>query len=236
MHLSFFIIALLVVIGLAIATLCLWLSLKIFGLKPNRANLYKIVGYEVAFLAITGLLGSVTGGGLAALFNLLSLIGGIVLWVVLLKRSTPDKYRLGRAIASYITSYVFGSVVAIVLAIMGIAFFAQAYKIDGESMSPTLKANQTVLVYKFEKKPDNNAALVYRNSKGVQALGRVHGLPGQSVAITSGSVEVEGNMQQVTSFTLSDNQYYVTADNASYNIPPRVISADSIVGTIGPKL
>ncbi len=235
MHLSFFLIALLVVVGLAIVTLCLWLSLKIFGLKPNRANLYKIVGYEVAFLAITGLLGSVTSGGLAALFNLLSLIGGIVLWVTLLKRFAPDRYKLGRAIGSYITSYVLGTVAATVLAIMGIAFFAQVYKIDGESMAPALKANQTVLVYKFNKQPDNNTAIVYRTSKGTQALGRVHGLPGQSVAITGG-VEVEGNLQEVSSFTLNDNQYYVTVDNASYNIPPRIISADSIVGTIGQKL
>lgn len=236
MHLSFFLIALLVVVGLAIVALCLWLSLKIFGLKPNRANLYKIIGYEVGFLAITGLLGSVTSDGVAALFNLLSLIGGIVLWVVLLKRFAPDRYRLGRAIGSYITSYVFGSVVAVALAIMGIAFFAQVYKIDGESMAPALKANQTVLVYKFEKKPDNNTAIVYRTSKGTQALGRVHGLPGQSVAITGGRIEVEGKLQEVSSFTLSNNQYYVTSDNASYNIPPRIISADSIVGTIGPKL
>lgn len=235
MHLSFFLIALLVVVSLAILTLLLWLSLKIFGLKPNGANLYKILGYEVAFLAITVALGTVTGGGVAALFNLLSLIGGIVLWVVLVKRFAPDKYGLGRAIGSYITSYVFGSVIAVVLAITAIAFFAQVYKIDGDSMAPALKANQTVLVYKFEKKPDNNAAIVYRNSNGVQALGRVQGLPGQSVAIIGGRVEVEGDLQEVSSFTLSDSQYYVTADNTSYNIPPRVITADTIVGTIGPK-
>lgn len=236
MHLSFFLIALLVVLGLAIVTFCLWLSLKIFRLKPDRSNLYKIVGFEAAFLTVTSLIGSITNGGLAGLFNLLFLIGGVLLWVVLLKRFAPHRYSIGRAIGSYITSYVFASAVAVVVAIMGIAFFAQVYKVDGDSMAPALKANQTVLVYKFEKQPDNNSAIVYRTSKGTQALGRIHGLPEQSVAITGGHVEVEGNLQEVSSFKLSNNQYYVTSDNASYNIPPRIISADSIVGTVGPKL
>jgi signal peptidase I len=236
MHLSIFLIALLIGLGLAIVVFSLWLSLKIFGLKSDGGNLRKLVGIEAVFLVLTSLAGSKSGGGLGPLFNLLFLVGGVVLWAVLLKRFAASKYSLGRAIGSYATSCVFALLLSLAGAILGIAFFAQVYKIDGDSMAPALKADQTVLVYKFEKHPDNNAMVVYRNSKGSQVLGRVHGTPGQAVAIQSGSVEVNGNLQVANSFTLESNQYYVTADNAAYNIPPRIIDGSNIVGTIGPKL
>lgn len=61
-------------------------------------------------------------------------------------------------------------------------------------------------------------------------------LPGQSVAIEGGFVEVNGGVQEVSSLTLGDDQYYVRFDNEMYQAPPRVIRADSIVGTVGPKL
>jgi signal peptidase I len=235
MHPSFFLVTLLALLSLAILAFCLWLSLRVFGLKPVPAGSYKIIGCEAVFLTATGLIDSAVGGTLTAPLSLLSLIGGAVLWIMLLKRFAPQSYTLGRAIGAYITGYVFASVIALVAAIVGIAFFAQIYKIDGNSMAPALKANQTVLVYKFDKQPDNNMLIVYRTDKGTQALGRVRGLPGQSVVINGGRVEVAGKLQEVSSFTLGDNQYYVTTDNASYSIPPRIVTADSIAGTIGPK-
>jgi signal peptidase I len=232
MHISLLLIGLLVIFGLAIVVLCLWLSLKMFGVKTDRPNLYKIVGYEAAFLAATSVIGSVTDGGLTVLFDLLFLVGGIVLWVGLLKRFAPHRYSLGRAIGSYITSYVCASVVALAVAIMGIAFFAQVYTINGDSMAPALKADQTVLIYKFEKHPKKGDVIVYKNAEtGGQALGRIEGLSGETVTRTAGTGIIGASL-----YTLGSTEYYVTTDNTSYNIPPRIINADSIVGTIGPKL
>ncbi len=99
-------------------------------------------------------------------------------------------------------------------------------------MAPALKANQTVLVYKFEKHPDKGDAIVYTNQEtGKQVLGRVQGKPGETVTVTAGS-----DVAAASERKLDATEYYVTADNASYHIPSRVIKADSIVGVVGPKL
>ncbi len=236
MHLPFILLALLVIVAIVIVTFCLWLSLKIFGLKPDRNNLAKIVAAEMLFTAVTSLLGIVTKGGVAAIFNLLYLVGGFVLWIVLLKHYAASRYSIGRAIGSYIISYVLILVLSLVAAIMFITLFAQVFKIDGDSMAPALRANNTVLVYKFEKHPSDNSVIVYRTKTGTHALGRVHGTPGQSVYITSGRVEVQGNIQNTSSYTLHSSQYYVTADNTAYDISPRIINHADIIGTVGPKL
>ncbi len=236
MHLPFILLALLVIVVIAIITFCLWLSLKIFGLKPDRNNLTRIVGAEVLFILVTSLLSLVLKGGVAVISNLLFLVGGFTLWILLLKRFAARRYSVGRAIGSYITSYVLILVLALLVAIMFVALFAQVFKIEGDSMAPALRANTTVLVYKFEKHPSDNSVVVYQTKKGTHALGRVHGAPGQSVSILSGHVEVEGSIQNTSSYTLSSSQYYVTADNAAYNIPSRIINSSDIIGTIGPKL
>ncbi len=237
MHLPFILIVLLtLIVAIVSVTLCLWLSLKIFGLKPDRSNLTKIVAAEMLFTVVTSLPSLVTKDEVAAMFNLLSLVGSFVLWFVLLKRFAASRYSIGRAIGSYITSYILILVLALLAAIMFVALFAQVFKIDGDSMAPAFRANNTVLVYKFEKHPKDNSVVVYRTKTSARALGRVHGTPGQSVSIPSGRVEVQGNIQNASSYTLSSSQYYVTYDNATYNIPPRIINNSDIIGTIGPKL
>jgi signal peptidase I len=229
---QFFLIVAIIIQGLAIVAFCLWLSLRVFGLKASRAMLAKIIGLEAVFLVLVSLIGHIVGGAL----ELLLLIGGAILWAKLLKRFVPHKYSPRQAIGSYITGYILALIISLAAAILGITFFARSYKIDGNSMAPALKANQRVIVYKFEKKPGNKAIIVYNTSSGKQALGRVHGVPGQSVAIPAGYVDVNGQFQEMNYFTLSKDQYYVTSDNITYNIPPRVISTDNIVGTVGPKL
>jgi hypothetical protein len=99
-------------------------------------------------------------------------------------------------------------------------------------MAPALKANQTVLVYKFEKQPKKGDVIVYKNVEtGKQALGRVQGTPNETITRTAGAGVIGASI-----YKLGVDEYYVTADNTSYNIPNRVIKADSIIGTIGPKL
>jgi hypothetical protein len=62
MHFSFMLIVLLTALAVVIVTFCLWLSLRIFGLKPDKNNLMKIVGVEVVFGVITSLVSSATKG------------------------------------------------------------------------------------------------------------------------------------------------------------------------------
>ncbi len=236
MHASFLLIVLLIVQYSLLMAVCLWLSLRILGLKSSKANTKKIIGYEVAFLVAIGLIGFFVGGDIGLIFLVFaSSIGGVVVWALLLKRLAPHWYSIGGVIASWIIGNVFASIFVTIVALVGISSFAQVFTIDGSSMAPSLKENQRVLVYKFDKQPDNNAIIVYKNNEGIQALGRVHGLPGQSVAIESGRVEVEGEPKEVSSFTLGENQYYVMADNEDYRIP-RIIKVDSIIGIVGPTL
>lgn len=232
MHYSFLLAAIVILLGLVITTVCLWLSLKLFGLKADKNSSAKIVGLEAVFLVLVGLIGSTTKGSISTLFSLLFIFGGVVLWVMFLKRFASSKYSLGRAIGSYVVGYIFTTVVAVAVAILGIVFFAQVFKIDGDSMAPALKANQTVLVYKFEKHPNKGDVIVYTNQEtGKQALGRVQGMPGETVTVTAGSGVAAASERK-----LDSTEYYVITDNVSYHIPNRVIKADSIVGTIGPKL
>lgn len=177
----------------------------------------KIVGLEVLFLVLTNLINAVTKGGVAAVFNLLFLVGGFVLWAVLLKKFAASRYSIGKAIGSYLTNYLLALVLSLVVAITCLALFAQVFKIDGDSMAPDLPANQTVLVYKFEKHPKKNDVIVYKNHQtGKRALGRVQGIPNQR--------------------KLGPTEYYVTTDNPAYNIAPRIIDSSDIIGTVGPKL
>ncbi len=232
MHLSFFLIALLIGLGLAIITVCLWLALKLFGLKTDKASLTRVVGLEATFLTLTGLAGFASKGNLTILFNLLYLIGGVVLWAMLLKRFVAKKYSLGRAIGSYIASYVLATALAVFVSVIGIALFAQVFKVDGNSMAPTLKADQSVLVYKFNKNPHKNDVIVYTNKDTAkQVLGRVEGTPGETVTVTAGSGVAAASVRK-----LDATQYYITTDNTSYHIPNRIIKADNIIGVIGPKL
>lgn len=232
MYFSLFLITLLALLVIAIMAVCLWLSFRLFGLKTDNTSLIKVVGLEVVFFSMVTLVFCLTKGRPAALFSLVFLIGGVVLWAILLKRFVPNKYSLGRAIGSYAMSYTFASVVAVVVTILGMAFFAQVFKIDGDSMAPALNANQTALVYKFNKYPHKNEVIVYTNQEtGKRVLGRVVGLPGDTVTIPAGTGGEAASVRK-----LDAAEYYVTTDNTSYHIPSRIIKRDSIVGIVGPKL
>ena len=231
MHISFFIYAIIVALSLAIITLCLSLSLKLLRLKTNSNSLIKIVGFEALFLILVGIICSITNGIVAALLNLLLLFGGVILWTMLLKSFAPNDYSFGRAMGSYILSYIIAAAITVVIAILGIILFAQVFKINGDSMSPALKANQTVLVYKFQKLPHKGDVVVYKNQEtGKQVLGRVQGGPGETVTMSAGP-----GIAAMSQVMLSNNEYYVTGDNASYRTN-NVIEANSIIGVVGPKL
>lgn len=236
MHLPAYLIALLSVLALIIQAASLFLSLKLFKCPSDRRVLLKVVGLQSAFFAVFGFATTLAGGLLAGLLNLIYLVGGVAAWFMLLRRFVAQHYGFGKAISSYLVSYVLSTSLLVGLAVIGIVFFAQVYKISGSSMAPALTANQTVLVYKFEQRPADNTIVAYKLANGNQSLGRVHGTPGQSVAIPNGQVEILGKLQQVRTYTLGDSQYYVTADNSAYHIPARIITQSTIVGTVGPTL
>ncbi len=234
MHLPFILILIFVVVALVLVAFADWLALQIFGLKTTKANLAKIVGIEVLLTAATSFIGTVKNAPGAV--SLLLLIVDAIIWAALIKHYIADRYSVGRAIGSYITSYLLILGFSLVAAIVMLASFVQTFAINGDSMAPALHSDDKVLVYKFEKRPSDNAIIVYKTGTGVHALGRVHGIPGQSVSISSGQVVVAGQTESIKSYTLGSNQYYVTSDNVSYNIPPRIINGSSIIGIIGPKL
>lgn len=234
MQLPLILIIILIILALVIVVFADWLALRIFGLKTARTNLAKIVSVEIL---VTLAASAVTSKG-PGLVNLLFFIVDVAVWVLLIKRYITDKYSLGKAIGSYLVSYLFIFAFSLVVAIVMLGSFVQTFDISGNSMAPALNNNDKALVYKFEKHPSKNQIIVYRTDTGTQALGRVRGTPGQWLCNVSGQVKMpvqNGNGTEIPC-SLNAGQYLVTVDNASYNIPPRIINSSSIVGTIGPKL
>jgi len=232
MHITPTLIYLLAVFYFVVMAISLWLSLKIFGLIASGNTLQKISAYQAGCLAILFLISYGVGGRLTNLLNFVFLVAGVSLWAMLIKHYLPDKYSAGKAVGSYFTSYVFATGFVLVISLICLAIGGQVFIVDGNSMSPALKANQTVLVYKFEKHPKKDDVIIYKNLQtGKNAFGRVQGVPGDSVTLTSGP-----DIAAMSEHRLGPTEYYVTTDNKSYNIPPKIIQTNSIIGTVGPEL
>jgi len=180
-----------------------WFSLKIFGLKLSKLNFVLLVVSQLILSAM------------APWLSLLALIASLAAWIWIL-HSKAENYRLGKAVGSYVVGFILATAVAIIIALGALSFVGQRYHISGNSMAPSLKDGQQVWLDKTQKKPALGEVIIYKAKNGTKALGRVKGLPGQTV---------QGHKLQA-------NQYYVTVDNQAYRVPPLIIDQSSILGTL----
>jgi len=110
-----------------------------------------------------------------------------------------------------------------------IHFTVQNYMIEGPSMQPSLNNNQFVLVNKLAylfHAPERGDVIVFHfpNDTTKDLIKRVIGLPGDTIVITSNTVQVNGVVLKepyisravnpnVPKYTVPPNDYFVLGDN-----------------------
>ncbi len=191
-------------IGLAVVAFSEWLALHIFSLKTSKSKLAKIISIEAIFTILTSILAfslSVPG-----IVNLVLVALSIFIWTALIKHLAVNNYSVGRAIGSYVTSFFFTIVFFVVLAGVTLGSVIQTFNINGNSLAPALNNMDEALVYKFERRPSDNATIVYELASGEDVVGRVEGTPGQHISIST-IVVIDGIYQSLKTYTLGSNQY-----------------------------
>jgi signal peptidase I len=120
------------------------------------------------------------------------------------KRRTKKQGRLARRFGSTTASAIEWAVViggAVLLAVIVKVFLVQAFYIPSDSMLPTLRKDDRVLVNKLSYRfgdPDRGDIIVFDRPEGAVAsdiselIKRVVGLPGEEIVIEGGDVYVDG--------------------------------------------
>lgn len=123
--------------------------------------------------------------------------------------------------------------VVLVLVLLTRAFIATPITVSGDSMEPTLKGNELMMLIKVGeiKRYD----IVVANYQNEHLIKRLYALPGETIECIDGKILVNnkvikdeygnGKTKSFDKITLKDDEYFVLGDNRS-------VSLDS--ATIGP--
>lgn len=119
--------------------------------------------------------------------------------------------------------------------------------VQGDSMVPTLKGNELMILKKYDKDYERFDIVVVK--KGVykdNLIKRVIGLPGEKIEYSHGKLYIDdkevkdvhayGDTDSFKSITLKDNEYFVMGDNREVSLDSRIlgpVTKDDIKGTVG---
>jgi signal peptidase I len=169
--------------------------------------------------------------------------------------SPPEKAGDGRGVGRTVFEWVGLVVLALVIALLIKTFLFQAFYIPSESMTPTLKIHDRVLVNKLSYKlhPVHRGDIVVFKAPphadpGIDDLvKRVIGLPGDTVAAHGGHVYIDGKRlpekylpvgvttSAFGSKSIKTDEYWVMGDNRGNSKDSRsfgVITKSQIVGRV----
>lgn len=227
-------IALFILLLLIATVLSYWAGLKLVGVKAVLTTVLKITLALIALQLLLVLLGyQVEQGVLRGALWFAGLIGGFLLWHKLLNRY--HQVGIGKSLGAYIIAGIFIWITSLVLAIAAMNF-VQSFQIQGPAMSPTLKDGDVVLAYKRGKELELNKIVVYSyNNKNNAAVGRILGLPGQTITIDSNYMHADGTTGMAGKYTLKEDEYYIAGDNRA-NTVRRIVKANNIVAVVGPTI
>ncbi len=138
---------------------------------------------------------------------------------------------------------------AILLAYFFVNFCIQRIGVVGDSMSPTLKAGDSIIVNKAIYRitePKRFDVIVYKQ-KGEEhnyySVRRIVGLPGETIQIKDGRIYIDDKVLEETinvenivnpglaknPYLLEDNEYFVLGDNRNDSVDSRFASIGTIV-------
>lgn len=147
-------------------------------------------------------------------------------------------------------------VMAIALSFIVVKFCIQKYNVTGDSMEPTLKDGQHVMVHKFEYLTGEPASLdvalirIERGSAVSYIIRRIVGLPGDKISIRDGILYVNDEPcahqyeEKIISpglaaydVVLAEDEYFVMGDNCNNSEDSRKagigpVKKDQLIGRI----
>lgn len=172
-----------------------------------------------------------------------------------------DTRRLKRKrIIGMVISWVITIGVAVLLAYILITYVAQSTVMPGESMKPTIKDGEKVLIHKMTYRfssPKRYDVVVFESTKNNNShfyIKRIIGLPGETVQIKDGAVYIDDAQLADAPFddeivtagiveeaiTLNKDEYFVMGDNVNNSEDSRSanignINRTNIVGKLKVK-
>ena len=136
-------------------------------------------------------------------------------------------------------------VVIVVVVVFFRTYIATPVRVDGDSMNPTLKNGQILILNKMDKEFDRMDIVVF-DYKGERLIKRVIGLPGEKVEIKDNKLYING--EEVNDYsdnvktkdyklnvTILEGYYFVLGDNRSNSADSRIIgliSNEEIKGSV----
>ena len=123
-------------------------------------------------------------------------------------------------------------IIILIFVILIRTFVVTPVIVNGESMSPTLKNNELLLLKKYDKKIERFDIIVFKYNDS-RLIKRVIGLPGDKVEYKDGKLYIndEEMIDPFSSITknfkyigvVSENSYFVLGDNRNDSVDSRMI-------------
>lgn len=128
------------------------------------------------------------------------------------------------------------------------AFFVQLCNVSGNSMDPTLKEGQVLLINKIDR-TYNRMDIVILNNHGKWLIKRIVALPNETIKINNDMIQINGLVIDdvvtcrtdpgiaVEEIALQDDEYFVLGDNRTNSLDSRderlgIVKESQIIGKI----
>ena len=113
-------------------------------------------------------------------------------------------------------------VIILIVVVIIRSYIVTPVKVSGESMSPTLKGKEVMILNKLDKKYDRYDIVVVKSEDG-DIIKRVYGLPGETISCEGNTIYINGRKiedeygsgktMDFKKVELADDEYFVLGDN-----------------------
>ena len=120
----------------------------------------------------------------------------------------------------------------------------QITRVSGQSMEPTLRNRQIVLVEKCKEKYETNNIITFTSNNYGVCVKRIKGVSGDTIELKNGKIyrngiELSGYVcdeESAQTFILKENELFVLGDNANESIDSRLYGPINVSDVIGKVL
>lgn len=134
--------------------------------------------------------------------------------------------------------------IIIVVVVLIRTFIATPVKVNGNSMAPTLKGNEVMILNKLGQINRFDIVVLKLDDENDNLIKRVIGLPGETIEIQDNKIYIndeelednygDGITYNIDKVTLEEDEYFVLGDNRTVSLDSRVfgkINKSEIKGT-----